>query len=413
MGIDLMTAMKLPKQQPILTAQTTLPQTTNKVEVTTTEKKDIKEILKKNSPYIAGAVLLASLGYYAITHNSKKSKDITNNIVGGNNKIKDNVKDKIDDIVNAVTEKVKDKTDDVAKAVGENVTNKADDVAKAVGEDVANKADDVAKAVGENVANKADDVAKAVGEEATNKPMKSITDKDRILMPPRKPLVNLKEILVPDKKIELKLAENFSKQNKETATQVAKTDVVETAEKTPRLRKVSKKAIQKVVDKFEQRKKALKLNDESIVKKIADNRTKQNDEINRIIGENTRDGKIDINIMRKVANDFAADEKGRGANRLHQSADLLEQTYIKTHIKGDANEKSGLKEFTNALFSDKDLTAVYQKMTLPEVANRINYLKENDLKSVAYKDMSADEFLKIGLKKTINMFKENIKNNQK
>ena len=41
MGIDLMTAMKLPKQQPILTAQTTLPQTTNKVEVTTTEKKDI------------------------------------------------------------------------------------------------------------------------------------------------------------------------------------------------------------------------------------------------------------------------------------------------------------------------------------------------------------------------------------
>ena len=61
MGIDLITAMKLPKQQPVLTAQKTLPLTAT--QQTTAEKKDIKETLKKNSPYIAGAILLAGLGF--------------------------------------------------------------------------------------------------------------------------------------------------------------------------------------------------------------------------------------------------------------------------------------------------------------------------------------------------------------
>lgn len=350
MGIDLITAMKLPKQQPVLTTQT-LPQatTTSTNQQTTATKKDIKETLKKNSPYIAGAILLAGLGFYAM-HNKEKAKKI----------IKDNVGDKIIDD----SKKVKDEIDEIVDIILKKTSEKKHSKDK----------------------------------------ITIITDKNRLIPPTPGKLKKLDEILNPNKGIKIKLPENIFAPKTEKTTQSTASEIVETTTKTKNLKRISKKTIKKVVDKFEQQKKSLKLNDEAIVKKITDNRTKQTEDINRIIGENTRDGQIDINVMKKVANDFADDAKGRGKDRFHQAADLLEQTYIRTFIKGDANEKLGLKEFAKALFSDKDLAAIYKKMTKSEVANRLNYLKENDLKSLSYKEMSAEEFLEIGLKKVLEKF---------
>ncbi len=352
MGIDLITAMKLPKQQPVLTAQKTLPPTAT--QQTTAEKKDIKETLKKNSPYIAGAILLAGLGFYALNHKGKAKKIIEDNV---GNKISDGAK------------KVKDEIDElVDKLVDEVIKNK--------------KTDDK---------------------------ITVITDKSKLIPPTPGEIKSLKEILNPNKEIKFILPENTIKPFTEKTTQPTTTIATETAENTKKIKKVSQKTVKKVVEKFEQQKKLLNLNDENIVRKITDNRTKQNDDINRIIGENTRDGQIDFNIMRKVANDFADDAKGRGEDRFHQAADLLEQTHIRTFVKGDANEKSGLKELSKSLFTDKDLVAIYKKMTIQEVANRLNYIKENDLKSLAYKEMSADEFLEIGLKKIIQKFNKKTK----
>lgn len=134
------------------------------------------------------------------------------------------------------------------------------------------------------------------------------------------------------------------------------------------------------------------LNDE-IIAKIIKNKNEKFDEINRIIAENTKDGHINFNIMRKVAHDFSTDEAGRGADRFHQAAEILEQSYIREYIKPDGFEKHGVYNLFDTMKSDTELMSIYTKMPLEEAVNRINYICYNDLlKCNAAKDMSKETF---------------------
>ncbi len=130
---------------------------------------------------------------------------------------------------------------------------------------------------------------------------------------------------------------------------------------------------------------SISLGKQEVVDKIKLNRKKEEANITRIINENTHNGKIDIQMMRKIATDYSLDTN-RGPDRYHQAADLLEQSYIKQFVKGDKNSKTGLYNLTDAITTDPVLYKMYTQMPLEESANRLNYLKENDLKSASYKE---------------------------
>ena len=101
----------------------------------------------------------------------------------------------------------------------------------------------------------------------------------------------------------------------------------------------------------------------------------------------------------KASKDFVADAEGRGENRFHQAANLLEQSMIKAYIKGNEAQKSGLQAFFDKAKSEPLLFDIYKNMTVEEAASRVKYLVENDLKAAKYEDMDAktffDSFVKI------------------
>jgi len=134
------------------------------------------------------------------------------------------------------------------------------------------------------------------------------------------------------------------------------------------------------------------LKNETIISKIEDIRNAEQYNINRIIGENTHDGHIDIRMMKKVANDYMNDVN-RGENRYHQAADLLEQAHIREFVKGDDKLKSGMFNVTDSVVTDPVLYRAYQNMPIEESTIRLNQLREKDLKSEAYKEsINADVF---------------------
>ena len=137
---------------------------------------------------------------------------------------------------------------------------------------------------------------------------------------------------------------------------------------------------------------SVNLNDEKIISKIENIRASEQENITRILNENTHDGFVDIPMMKKVATDYMNDVN-RGETRFHQAADLLEQTHIKAYLKGDAKERSGMYNLVDSVVTDPVLYRAYQNMPKEESAVRLNYLKEHDLKSESYKEsMDAQGF---------------------
>lgn len=145
-------------------------------------------------------------------------------------------------------------------------------------------------------------------------------------------------------------------------------------------------------DAFKEALESVDFNNKTIISKIENIRNSESDNIIRILNENTRDGHVDMPMMKKIANDYMLDTN-RGENRYHQAADLLEQAHIREFVKGDEKMRSGMYNFTDSVTTDPVLYKCYQNMPLEESANRLNYLKEHDLKSNAYKEgMNADGF---------------------
>ena len=138
--------------------------------------------------------------------------------------------------------------------------------------------------------------------------------------------------------------------------------------------------------------KDIDLHDPSVISKIEKIRQAEQYNIDRIINENTHDGKIDIPMMKKVANDYMADIN-RGETRFHQAADLLEQAHIRQFVKGDEKSKSGMFNLVDSVLTDPVLYRAYQHMPIEESSARLNYLKEHELKSDFYKEtMTAEGF---------------------
>ena len=125
---------------------------------------------------------------------------------------------------------------------------------------------------------------------------------------------------------------------------------------------------------------SVNFNDKNTIDKIKNTRLKEQNNINRILDENTSNGNVDINTIKKIANDYMLDNK-RGETRFHQAADLLEQAYIKQHIQNGTNVKAGMCNLVDGMTTDPVLYKCYQNMPLQESANRLNYLKEQDLKN--------------------------------
>ena len=143
----------------------------------------------------------------------------------------------------------------------------------------------------------------------------------------------------------------------------------------------------------------IKLDDKKILENIEKIRKEKSEETNRIIQENTHDGFVDLTKLYKASKDFVADAEGRGENRFHQAANLLEQSMIKAYIKGNEAQKSGLQAFFDKAKSEPLIFDIYKNMTVEEAASRVKYLVENDLKAAKYEDMDAktffDSFVKI------------------
>ena len=100
--------------------------------------------------------------------------------------------------------------------------------------------------------------------------------------------------------------------------------------------------------------------------------------MNKIIGENSRDGHVDLDQMRDSAGQFCAD-KDRGDNRFHQAANLLEQSYIREAIKTEGKEKTGISYLHGIITGDKDLYTIYTHMPLEEAAVRVNNIRTKEL----------------------------------
>lgn len=144
-------------------------------------------------------------------------------------------------------------------------------------------------------------------------------------------------------------------------------------------------------------KNSLNLADKQVLAKIVTNRQNQAGEIERIIGENFRNGHVDLPVMNKVATDFAKDVANRGENRYHQAADILEQSYIREFIKGDVKQKEGLQNFFDKTKADSPLFEIYTRMPADEAAARLRHLTDNEFKSASYKGMDAETFFEQSL----------------
>lgn len=152
-------------------------------------------------------------------------------------------------------------------------------------------------------------------------------------------------------------------------------------------------------------KKQLNLLNDEITAKILENRKKIASDIDRIIAENTRDGHINLDIMRKVARDFSIDKVGRGDGRLHQAADILEQSHIREFLKKEGTDTKGLYNVYCSMKADPELFSIYTRMPLEEAANRLNYISRNDLAKCRDEKMTAGKFFE-------KMFEELVKKTQ-
>lgn len=319
---------------------------------------------KKALPYAAGVVVLAGLGFYLLNGRGK-------NVVDKNLK-----------------EKAKEELKEELKEIGEEIRE-------------------------EFIENK-NDILQA----ARKKPLLLENKKNpfnisaKILPQNRKETIENMRFNIPEEKLRVVTPENKPKKTEAKQTLRVEADKITQRLALPapkeeyicigfsngqpvyvKKSEVVSAAITPAIDGYKEIKNKINpLNDE-IIAKIIKNKNEKSDEINRIIAENTKDGHIDFNIMRKVARDFSTDEAGRGADRFHQAAEILEQSYIREYIKPDGFEKKGLYNLFDTMKSDTELMSIYGQMPLEEAVNRINYLRYNDLlKCNAANDMTKETF---------------------
>lgn len=149
---------------------------------------------------------------------------------------------------------------------------------------------------------------------------------------------------------------------------------------------------------------SIDLHNPSTVSKIEKNRKSEQKNITRILNENTHNGQVDMPMMRKIAGDYMLDAN-RGEDRFHQAADLLEQAHIKQHLRGNIQERSGMYNLVDGMTTDPVLYKCYQNMPMEESAARLNYLKENDLKSTMFKEgMNAEGFFEKTFTKLVDKY---------
>lgn len=363
-------------------------QIVEKEETKQDSSKKLQKNLKKALPYVAGAVVLAGLGVYLVkrpTFNKKKLADAA---------------DKIDDQIKKTAEEIKNAENEAA-----NTSNKAKTTVEEAAEKTgAKKAEAQAAQTETKPAVEAEKVEAPKAE--SQKP--EVNTQAAEETPKTENIQNNTPEQKTTKKKNSKSKTAKTKTNAETTAQAeppkadstkAQQPKTETPAEPPKAEKAAEqKAAAAQAQKTETKTtediiKSIKLDNKELVEKISANKKDKADEINRIIGENTKDGHINFDMMKKIANDFMSDLEGRGDNRYHQAADILEQSYIREFIKTDGNTKSGLNTLYEKMMADEKLSTAYQKLSLEEVACRLDSLRKNELATCkAANEMTPDEF---------------------
>ena len=324
-----------------------------------TSKNSVKSF-KKAIPYVAGAIVLAGLGYYALRGkkiNKKAVNEVVEEVSQAGKKAAEEAGSVKTEAANAANKA--ETTVQKAASNAEAAEQKAETAAQKVEEKAADNAAKAETKPAENIAPKAEEKPTAAEQKAEAKPADNAAPKAE-----EKPAENAAQ------KVEEKPADNTAKSE------------VKPAEKPQ-----------------ENAAQAINLDNKEIIEKINKNKKTDEAEINRIIGENTQDGHILFDKMRRVANDFTADE-GRGPDRYHRAADVLEKSYIREFIKTDGNTQSGLNALFDNMMADEQLLSIYKHLPLEDTACRLDLLRKNELVNCkAAKEMSLDEFFEKALAK--------------
>ena len=337
-------AQTAPVSQAVLASQ---PQAANADTNQGTSKNSVKSF-KKAIPYVAGAIVLAGLGYYALRGKKINKK-----------------------AVNEVVEEVSQAGKKAAEEAGSVKTEAANAANKA--ETTVQKAASNAEAAEQ----KAETAAQKVEEKAAANAAKS----------------EVKPAETAAQKVEEKAADNAAKAETKPTENTAQKVEEKPADNT------AKSEVKPAEKPQENAAQAINLDNKEIIEKINKNKKTDEAEINRIIGENTQDGHILFDKMRRVANDFTADE-GRGPDRYHRAADVLEKSYIREFIKTDGNTQSGLNALFDNMMADEQLLSIYKYLPLEDTACRLDLLRKNELVNCkAAKEMSLDEFFEKALAK--------------
>lgn len=318
---------------------------------------------KKKLPYIAGAIVLAGLGIYFTR--GKSSKNVINN-------------ENLDKLGENVVARLKKEEERLLEAVIPENPNK----------------------LGEKVVDQ-------IKKEET---LSEALTPGKIEVPKQKNKTSLKDLMKIDK----------NDPDIEDAVEVIEDEISENLPSLPenicigfennqpvfeKYAHVVEEEVQPAISAFDEAKKSINFLNDEIIAKIVENKKKDAQEVNRIISENTKDGHINFNIMRKVAHDFSTDEANRGADRFHQAADVLEQSYLKEFIKTENGETKGIYNLFDAMKTDTELFSIYTQMPMEEAANRLNYLRHNELINCkAPKDMTPDEFFEKSFEKLVEKF---------
>lgn len=209
-------------------------------------------------------------------------------------------------------------------------------------------------------------------------------------------LLNLKNLNKAQPDIHSKVNESVKKQNflpvpvqKEKFVCIGFKDGKPLYEK---LENIVEKNVQPAKSAFKEAKDGLNLLNDEIIAKIIKIKNEHNPEIDKIIKENTDNGQINLEKIKNLVHNISSDER-IGADRFHQAAELLEQSYIRKFIKNDGVEKRGIYNLYDFMKTDSELFSIYTQMPAEEAANRLNYIRYNDLlPGGVEKDMTPDMF---------------------
>ena len=347
-----------------------------------TSKNSVKSF-KKAIPYVAGAIVLAGLGYYALRGkkiNKKAVNEVVEEVSQAGKKAAEEAGSVKTEAANAANKA--ETTVQKAASNAEAAEQKAETAAQKVEEKAAANAAKSEVKPAENAAQKVEEKAADNAAKAETKPAENTAPKAEEKPTAAEQKADAKPADNAAPKAEEKPAENAAQKVEEKPADNTEKSEVKPAEKPQ-----------------ENAAQAINLDNKEIIEKINKNKKTDEAEINRIIGENTQDGHILFDKMRRVANDFTADE-GRGPDRYHRAADVLEKSYIREFIKTDGNTQSGLNALFDNMMADEQLLSIYKHLPLEDTACRLDLLRKNELVNCkAAKEMSLDEFFEKALAK--------------